>query len=1293
MRFYASRLPAEHLLYVLHHTITQAEARAAAVTAVPLKQVLRLSFSDDHSRRMLQREQEGSDFPPDCLDPWSRLRRIPCLLFEHRDTHTRVIWPPGRGPGLSRHFSSAQARASDADPAAEISSPTVARGRPRKRPRGPKLFNGVRDQYEWLLPAKTLSVGQQTALLVSARQAVAPGAQFYTFWTTLKRLPLERVDFHLREEDWKAVLARIGDAVERLLAREELPLRRLHVWGLRANFALARISPTSYISPGKDDNPHERVELRCLALWGTLFAGTVPDGLNAARYFFTNSVASNTEPLADLVTLRVILTVLRVCHAQQHTVAGIEFLLDVWLPMQRWIVRTPPPKLTEEHASLATDIRKAMDRLVSRFMQTGSPMPWLKRVRERSSKERFSAASALLVQALADLHVSERALEVFRHAESCGVSFTLSSRLNLIRSLTVDDNFAAARQLQSSIPQDQLSEHTLKSELYTSGHQGDLRKADSTMEHLVNPGWNDKVAHIRAAAVSGDVKRALDLFSKYRPSKPGFRGRASYPFATVKMWEPVIFALLEVGRLSDAEAQLAQLRKEGYQPSLQMYDSIIRVHARNGDAERASNTYREMLADGIEPGGITYLQLMVLCARRKDPDGAREILSQAQKAGIPVTNRMYTTLMDACVEAGAWRKVIELFRQLERERDPDLRPTIEVYNTVLKAYVRMGMPFKLVFNFFQKLARIGHIKPTQVTYALLVQSAAETRHFIQAQQLLRHMHSLAKIPTQKDFRIIPMSVMLASMLPGRAQTVYAEMQNKGIDLEAWTYGTILQTSARRNQRTPERTHQLLQSILTRSSVRNLEGHKKAIALRMLYAPVIKMHTLQGDMSVAHRLHQDMLHRGGSPSIVTLWLMMDGFLAAGDYEQVRTVWRQVFDLALKERDISAFVPVKRHKQTNSNLLCAPLSTYLHALSAMGRHDEIAEVWREVRRHGFGYDANNWTVLCTTLIQARRLDRAYEIVERVLIPAHEQAMTALKHQAWRKDSEGASSVDEDDGVELTFASKDARKRLAAARHIQKLLSKDAQRNLMQRVWRTPDAVMPLQTLLEISPLWNNWYPHPSLLRLLFVASRELFKSKTAYQAAQRVEDLLQMQRIRASLKSDYPRATELVLTKGRDNFQKARAKMRRAKRPSWREYRSWLVKRWLARKRGVKVSLPENKQMMSLIRLELNMSKRRRRVPWVHYLDWLDRWQQAWRELRQIRYQQWVRRGRPIQDGSPRRLYAGDKPMLSAKRTGEQLGRRRRAERRRSFGERRVAAWKFKRDPQMRKKEQPSTMFWA
>ncbi|KZW03846.1 hypothetical protein EXIGLDRAFT_827798 [Exidia glandulosa HHB12029] len=1278
MHFLASRLPRDQVNYLIgalcniQNVIRAVQHVHRQLNRVPAPSHVVSEHIDEQPQRPPVRVHNTR------LEHWRDARP---LFFERRGTHPLVFWPPGRGPGPPREFSTERT--------------IVARNRGRQYPD----TSQVRGEPLWKRRRKMLHEddSDDPALADDSPDTsyLSNDLPLYVLWSRLKHTSPRDLETQFSSEQRHRLLARLYVVMKWEMERQPISARRLYVWGTRINLALSWIDKTQFLdleSGWWDSRPR----LRHLAVLGILCAGTVPEGLQAARHYFFDSLRGYREPLTDKDQLTVLLDVLRICGSQQFVLSAFELVLDIWPCLEPHVRRYSGRGQLDSHTLyLTNEVRRALDSLVERLSATGSPMPWLRRMhRDQIDPSRFVNALTLVTLCYCNLQVSEKALEVLQYAESVGVELSIRTRLNVARALTRDDSFGTALALLNAIPNGKSNREVMREYLYLYGHQGELAMADQFIDEAQKRGETleryHQLSHMRSAAISANVHRTLELFDAYMP-KEKQPGELIPEYWTLKFYEMVIIANYEAGQPANADIVLARLLKKGYKPNIDIYNTMLKYLARIGDSAGAARIWQRIQKDGLKVTHITYLELVTLCSRRGDPDGAQAIVDRALRNDIRLTRQMVTSLMNAYAEAGQWRQVVSIFKSLVRGPSASLRHTIEVFNVALKAYIRLGAPYKIVRRFFEKMTRTEGVRPNQITYALLTQSAAENRQYVQARQLYEQMHDLAKMPTARDYRRMPMGVMLVSLLPGRARELYREMREQGIELEPDTYAAILRASARRwNPDQPPL--RMLNTILKQTPIARLRGPERATALRKIYAPVLRLLSRQGNLELLQELHEDMLHRGGTPSISTLWVVMDGHRAAGNLEQVEKIWKQIFKLALGMRDVSPFVDQPVQAKTGSNLLCAPLSTYIHALSAAGKHDKIAHVWAEVHKHGFLYDANNWTVLCTALVEAGQLDRAYEIIERILIPAKEQASAALRLEDGAEDQEPANRV------QTAVAPYDARKRLAAARSMQSLLSKPENKHILKRMHFDRDPISPLKTLGEISPLWNAWYPHESLLRLLYLKTREWRKSQkeAAKVDPHSISSRMSVDRWRKA----FPNSLRLVYTEGKQAYDRKMAEQHELERPRWRDYRAWLIKCWRARRTGYDMKDdPETPRMREFIRRELSEAKRRRRVPWVAYREWLLRWNRSQSDLHKLRLSLWLSRGRPMQDpfvvgASKGRGPAPRQPswMRANRMSGEEKPKSRaksRAKRQKRF----PAPWEFERRRPLQPRPVSQTVFWA
>jgi pentatricopeptide repeat-containing protein PET309 len=100
--------------------------------------------------------------------------------------------------------------------------------------------------------------------------------------------------------------------------------------------------------------------------------------------------------------------------------------------------------------------------------------------------------------------------------------------------------------------------------------------------------------------------------------------------------------------------------------------------------------------------------------------------------------------------------------------------------------------------------------------------------------------------------------------------------------------------------------------------------------------------------------------------------------------MRMVWKHIFRNACQLRQM-------RDRNGPSNILCIPLSIFLDGLTTACHHGEAFDTWRLVAENGFGFDAQNWNHLAVALMRSGQPERAFDVVENVLLEKAEQVKT--------------------------------------------------------------------------------------------------------------------------------------------------------------------------------------------------------------------------------------------------------------------------------------------------------------
>jgi hypothetical protein len=183
--------------------------------------------------------------------------------------------------------------------------------------------------------------------------------------------------------------------------------------------------------------------------------------------------------------------------------------------------------------------------------------------------------------------------------------------------------------------------------------------------------------------------------------------------------------------------------------------------------------------------------------------------------------------------------------------------------------------------------------------------------------------------------------------------------------------------------------------------------------------------------------------------------------------------------------------------------------MDALSAAGAHAEVAALWKTIREHGFATDSHNWNHLIVVLVRAGEIERAFQILEKVIIPSirHHQARNELAVVAREPAPPTPLSYDEvpqpQDDYPSTLATEEGprSRRLylstEARESVVAQLAKEREGPLRdatvdfstsdssaqsQQGRPAPDFAHPLHILQQILPSWDTWQPHAAVVKLL-------------------------------------------------------------------------------------------------------------------------------------------------------------------------------------------------------------------
>lgn len=721
-------------------------------------------------------------------------------------------------------------------------------------------------------------------------------------------------------------------------------------------------------------------------------------------------------------------------------------------------------------------------------------------------EEELSRIGCTLISVLCQIRLIDEALSVLEELLRRNLKVEYGLRHFLIRVLAQQEEFGTAKELYPAFaPKDGASNAERRSYyatgLYMYSHMGDQRNAEELFRWLdthdeITP--QDITLVLYASAIKGDTGRAVQLFEKlFDEKRISTIEPSSYHFGTM------LTAFVVANDIDGMNEWVQRSTETKNGMDLVTYNTCLNMLVRQNNISGVRAILDHMRSQVIKPDVISYTTIISALARRRDLIGAELVFKQMVDEGIAPDRMALTALMNAHVETGSWQGVIRIFDYLRFLPMKQLSITIEVFNTLMKAYVQIGAPLDVVIKHFRKLKTMN-MKPNNRTFSLLIQSACDSGRMDIARNLLVRMDELSgdrssNVQITREALSIVMAAYLRMGDETQARIIHQYMLEQGFQPSAHGIASIVNSYATSSDNGTKDAEEYVNALLDGSpeEQRTWAEHAsgRGNALSFLYVPLIKEHVRNKDVGEVEKIYNQYVERGEKPTIEILSLLLDVYRHVENIEGVLRVWPLIIEQAMTRTDeIDDLLTSKDvndkfiRDRRRSSLICVPLSSYIDALSQAGMHLEIAHTWNKLRASGFQFDAHNWNHLVVALVRAGQVLRAFEIVEKVILPYQRQAIQAVKLR--RK---GMSSP-------LLFMDPDNRKDIEEKPTLKHSHSETTRINLTKYNTRNyslehqaqedeSDFAFDLQLIQEMSPEWNIWRPFYVTQRALANALDEL------------------------------------------------------------------------------------------------------------------------------------------------------------------------------------------------------------
>lgn len=354
-----------------------------------------------------------------------------------------------------------------------------------------------------------------------------------------------------------------------------------------------------------------------------------------------------------------------------------------------------------------------------------------------------------------------------------------------------------------------------------------------------------------------------------------------------------------------------------------------------------------------------------------------------------------------------------------------------------------------------------------------------------------------------EITVYAMTIMMAGYLRAgkreRGKEIYDSMISRGISPTSITFVEILRSYALDTQvnniaLAEEFIKEIISTPVKERGWEVIPWHGKT-SIDHIYAPLMWAYSRKQQPEDVERIFGEMLEKGGEPTVGTLTALLDAYRRTQHISGAVALWPHIFELGLRQTEImvtdEALVsPGQPPRRVQADYLCIPLSIYIDALSAAQRFSDVAAVWKSFQEAGLMFNSHNYNHLVLALVRAGEIERAFEILEKVILPFGRKFKTLRRS----RDKEPASPLIFDDevlGLKPLSPSDPPLQRATSAR--QRRFEVRANKWHLGNLDIFPaeedsDLALPLYLLQQISPGWNYWAPHQvTLTALLMIVVR--------------------------------------------------------------------------------------------------------------------------------------------------------------------------------------------------------------
>lgn len=277
-----------------------------------------------------------------------------------------------------------------------------------------------------------------------------------------------------------------------------------------------------------------------------------------------------------------------------------------------------------------------------------------------------------------------------------------------------------------------------------------------------------------------------------------------------------------------------------------------------------------------EPRRQTYLKLLVMLGRCKQPKQASLLFEIMSADGLQPTIDVYTALVSAYGQSGL---LDEAFSTVDDMKSvSDCKPDVYTYSVLINCCVKYRR-LDLIQRVLDEMSYFG-IECSTVTYNTLINGYGKAEMFEQMENTLADMiessSSLPDVFTLNSF----LGAYGNSGQIDKMEKWYDEFQLMGIRPDVKTFNILIKSYGKAGM-----YHKM-------SSVMEFMEKRFFSPNVVTFNIIIEVFGKAGDVSMMDKYFKKMKHKGMKPNSITYCSLVNAYSKAGLIEKIDTVFRQV-----------------------------------------------------------------------------------------------------------------------------------------------------------------------------------------------------------------------------------------------------------------------------------------------------------------------------------------------------------------------------------------------------------------